>query len=156
MKYRFCLYFNLKQVAFFAYYYFELNIGPHKSVISWDGYYYEEKEKTINKWVSGCSAGPEPYPTEMDGQTQFQCQVQYTKIKLVHLKCYIIDLNAIAILDFFLLPLVELLLLIFGISSLLLFLIVSLQLRSYHSFSLLEATDGTSEVGACTADHTSI
>jgi len=49
--------------------------GPHKSVISWDGYYYEEKEKTINKWVSGCSAGPEPYPTEMDGQTQFQCQV---------------------------------------------------------------------------------
>ena len=51
-------------------------LGPHESVISWDGYYYEEKAKTIAKWVDGlgCS-GPQTYETPMDGQTDFACKV---------------------------------------------------------------------------------
>ena len=50
--------------------------GPHGSVISWDGYYYEEKPATVRAWVAKMGCGPEPvqYPTDMDGVAGWGCR----------------------------------------------------------------------------------
>jgi len=50
--------------------------GPHNSVISWDGYYYEPKHQTIRAWQNekGCVEEPQAWPTSMDGVTQFTCR----------------------------------------------------------------------------------
>jgi len=52
-------------------------MGPHESVISWDGYYYEEKQKVLNKWSTGmnCDSEPARWSTDMDGVDGWQCQV---------------------------------------------------------------------------------
>jgi len=51
--------------------------GPHASVISWDGYYYEEKKDILNKWYTGmnCDVEPSRWETDMDGVDGWSCQV---------------------------------------------------------------------------------
>jgi len=50
--------------------------GPHDSVISWDGYYYEPKQQLIQRWTTqlNCSS-PQIWGTSMDGEEGWQCQI---------------------------------------------------------------------------------
>jgi len=53
-----------------------LGEGPHGSIITQDGYYYEAKPDVIRKWVEAmeCSSSPVPWLTEMDGIMGWSCQ----------------------------------------------------------------------------------
>ena len=49
-------------------------IGPHDSLISHDGYYYEDKIRNLNEWSDAMKcADEEAYPTQYDGIDNFQC-----------------------------------------------------------------------------------
>lgn len=49
--------------------------GPHGSVSSTDGYYYQQKPATLLEWATKleCQLNPVEYPTNMDGVHQFGC-----------------------------------------------------------------------------------
>ena len=53
-------------------------IGPHGSLISHDGYYYEDKITLLNQWAEAmhCTAQEEDYPTDFDGVNGFKCWVR--------------------------------------------------------------------------------
>ena len=49
-------------------------IGPHDSLISHDGYYYEDKIRNLNEWSHAMKCGnEEAYQTQYDGIDNFQC-----------------------------------------------------------------------------------
>ena len=71
-------------------------VGPHGSLVSWDGYYYEvnfpgtattcfflicicqqAKEEVILRLATslGCQSEAKAYPTKMDGKSHWQCRV---------------------------------------------------------------------------------
>ena len=49
--------------------------GPDDSLISWDGYYYDDKERLLRRWAVAmdCDIEEEEYPTDYDGQNNWQC-----------------------------------------------------------------------------------
>jgi len=51
-------------------------VGPHDSVISWDGYYYEPKQQVIKRWTNqlNCS-DPKIWSTPMDGEGGWGCLI---------------------------------------------------------------------------------
>ena len=52
-----------------------LGIGPHDSVISWDGFYYDKKRTLLDEWAEkmGCEDEWQVYVTPYDGQSEFAC-----------------------------------------------------------------------------------
>ena len=49
--------------------------GPHHSLISYDGFYYDDKKKLMRRWASAmdCDIEEQTYPTEYDGQRDWRC-----------------------------------------------------------------------------------
>lgn len=49
--------------------------GPENSLISFDGYYYDDKATLLLLWADklGCESEERPYETAYDGQSGFQC-----------------------------------------------------------------------------------
>ena len=51
--------------------------GPGGTIISWDGYYYYDKQTTIQTYADGLGCGPaQEYPTGMDGTTNWRCSIR--------------------------------------------------------------------------------
>ena len=49
-------------------------IGPYGSLISYDGYYYEDKKTNLNEWATAMNCDDEVrYETEWDGIKSFEC-----------------------------------------------------------------------------------
>ena len=51
--------------------------GPGGTIISWDGYYYYDKQTTIQTYADGLGCGPaQEYPTGMDGTDNWRCSIR--------------------------------------------------------------------------------
>jgi len=65
-----------------------MGVGPYNTLISSDGYYYEDKRNLLNKWAEAmhCSDQEEPYPTHYDDPMLFKCWVKRCELgnSLVH------------------------------------------------------------------------
>ena len=54
-------------------------VGPHNTLISSDGYFYENKVLLLNKWAEAMhcdSINEKVYPTTFDGENGFNCLIR--------------------------------------------------------------------------------
>lgn len=62
--------------------------GPHDTVISWDGYYYEQKKNVISNWSQQMECDEEEvYETPYDGQSKLRCFARNCSGKRAILRC---------------------------------------------------------------------
>ena len=56
-----------------------LGIGPHDSLIAFDGSYYDKKATLLNNWAEkmNCEEEEQHYYTPWDGEDQFQCFIRF-------------------------------------------------------------------------------
>ena len=52
-----------------------VGMGPHDTLISYDGYYYEDKVTILERWAEAmhCEQEESHYPTTFDGERGFAC-----------------------------------------------------------------------------------
>ena len=65
-------------------------IGPHDSLISWDGFYYDDKALLLQAWsdAMGCEDEEHSYQTPYDGNHGFQCFEKTCARNKAILRCF--------------------------------------------------------------------
>ena len=66
-----------------------LGIGPHDSLIAFDGSYYDKKATLLNNWAvkMNCEEEEQHYYTPWDGEDQFQCFIRFCPRNKAILRC---------------------------------------------------------------------
>ena len=65
-------------------------IGPHDTLISFDGFYYEKKATLLHNWAvkMNCDEEEQKYYTPYDGQDEFQCFIRFCPRNKSILRCF--------------------------------------------------------------------
>ena len=65
-------------------------IGPHDTLISSDGFYYEKKATLLDNWAEkmNCDKEEQNYYTPYDGEDQFQCYIRLCARNNAILQCF--------------------------------------------------------------------
>ena len=65
-------------------------IGPHDTLISSDGFYYEKKATLLSNWAEkmNCDQEEQNYYTPYDGEDQFQCYIRLCARNNAILRCF--------------------------------------------------------------------